>query len=150
MVAVAMPAMADSWKCESKAGKAQWKLQISHSRTPGEGRVPAFLLVHNGKKDGAIVRTDDQRRITLGSKSEPGTSYTVKLNGAEKNLLEDLADQRLTLKGAERVTLWVNFELNEEGLKENQRRKGTLTVTDADKKEVYDTSLKCVYDTVQD
>lgn len=146
--AVATNANADSFKCgNGRTGlpNARWFTQISHTREAGKPRKPGFFLLHNAKKDGAIVRTDDRRRIKMAGKDEQGTRYTVKLNAKEKKALRELADGRLNLKGAASVTLWVNFEPNED-LDDGDTRPGSLSVDDEDGEEVYTTKVGCTYD----
>jgi len=144
---LAMPAFADSFKCgnDTDLSNARWYLQVSHSRTAGEGRVPAFFLLTNAKPQGTIVRTDDRRRIQLGGAGQTGTTYSVKLNAKEVVRLAKKADQRLDLKGASKVTLRVNFELNED-LEDGDTRSGRLSIKDEAGDVLYSTSVGCTYD----
>jgi len=144
---MATSASADSFKCGNKSDvpNARWYLQVSHTREAGKPRKPGFFLLHNAKKGGAIVKTDDRRRIKMTGKGQRGTTYAVKLNKEEKKDLRALADGRLNLKGAEKVALWVNFEPNED-LEDGDTRVGELTIEDEEAEEVYSTKVGCTYD----
>lgn len=144
----ATTANADSFKCGSGrtgTSNARWFAQVSNSRTAGEGRVPAFFLLTNAKAKGTIVKTDDRRRIVLSGKGEKGTDYTVNLNEEEYDLLLEKADKRLNLKDAAKVTIHVNYEVNED-LTDGQERDGDLVVSDEKGKQIYKSDLGCTYD----
>src|SRR5688572_12760334 len=104
VVAFAMPAFADRFVCDNDTDtpNARWHANVTHEPDNKSGRVPGFLLIHNAHEKGAIVRTEDRRRIKLGAQGEAGTSYNVKLNAEEKKKLKALADGRVNVKDAAR------------------------------------------------
>ena len=144
LVAVsAVPAMADGFKCgnDTDLPNARWHVRVNVTTEANAGRKIGFLLLHNAHEKGAIVRTDDRRRLQVDDAGLPGVTTSVKLNAKERKALRALADQRLNLKGAARVSLWLNAELNEKLSDTN----GSLTVSDEDGEEVYSTALDCEY-----
>jgi len=146
-IALAVPAMADTFKCtnDTDTSNARWQARVSYETLPDAGRVPGFLLVHSAHKDGSIVATTDRRRISVGGQGEAGTSYSLLLNKKEKKLLLERADGRLNLKAATRVTVWIDFETNQEQHDGQKPVAGKISYSDADGKEIYSTDLSCDY-----
>lgn len=145
--ALALPAVADTFKCNNDTDKnnARWHGRVSMEPSNESGRVPGFLLIHNAHKDGSIVATTDRRRIKLGHKNKPGTSFSVLLSAKEKEKLLERADKRVNLVDAERVTLWIDFELNEEQHNGQKAVAGKISYSDDTEKEIYSADLTCEY-----
>jgi len=147
VVAFATPVFADTFICgnDTDTPNARWHARVSHATERDAGRKPGFLLLHNAHEKGAIVSTDDRRRIKLGAKGEVGTSYNVKLNASEQKLLKKLADGRVNVKDAVRASLWVDFELNEEQHEGQLSVPGRISFENEDGDVIYEANLTCSY-----